>query len=697
MHPHTWFLAAGCAAASAWSQSAPTVSSTPAISSGDRPTVVVTGNPLRDPDPVQPTSVLGGTDLLLRRASSLGDTLDGLPGTSATRFGPSASRPILRGQDGDRIRLLSNAGASLDASALSFDHAVPIDPLVVERVEVLRGPAALLYGGSAVGGVINSIDNRIPTAALAGTGGVLELRAGGAADERAGSALVEGGGAGWAWHADGFVRRTGALRVPTFDVMTPEGIERRDRVANSDSHGEGGALGASRVWTDGHAGVSLDSFRSRYGVVADEAVRIRMQRDRLALGGEWRALPGWVSTLRAQASASDYRHVEIEGDGAIGTTFTHRGGDLRLEAVHRVLALPAGRLQGVWGLQAEDARFDARGEEAFVPPTRTRQWALFALESWTLSGGLELSAGWRGESVRVRSQGDGDTAASGAGAVGPAAEDQAARFGPPQQRRFTPHATSLGAAWSPAPGWRLAGHWSRSERAPTSYELFADGVHVATAAYERGDPQQVPERGRHRELSLAWSRDGAQLRLALFGSRFARYIALLPTGEAPFVDENDGTALPVYAFQGVPARLSGVEAEARWPLRRGEPRIDLGLRADALRAERSDTGEPLPRIPPRRVTLSLDAAHGPWGATLELRHAARQDRVPAQDSPTPGYTLWNLALHRSVGSPNATVLWFVRATNLGHRLAYQASTVATLRDRVPLDGRSLSVGMRAGF
>ncbi|WP_152543563.1 TonB-dependent receptor plug domain-containing protein, partial [Methylibium sp. T29] len=155
------------------------------------PPVVVTGNPLDSDGIATPNSVLAGPGLVLRRGSSLGETLSGLPGVSSSYFGPNANRPVIRGQDGDRIRVLNNAGATLDASALSFDHAVPIDPLVVERLEVLRGPAALLYGGSAVGGVVNAIDNRIPKAAIDGVGGALELRGGGAARERSAGALVE--------------------------------------------------------------------------------------------------------------------------------------------------------------------------------------------------------------------------------------------------------------------------------------------------------------------------------------------------------------------------------------------------------------------------------------------------------------------------------------------------------------------------
>ena len=204
---HTLIAAACVAALPAWAQDA-TVSA-PSQASQQ---VIVTGNPLRQADPAAPASVLSDEALAVRRSSTLGETLDGLPGVAATGFGLNASRPVIRGQDGDRIRILSNAGASLDASSLSFDHAVPLDPLVIERIEVLRGPAALLYGGSALGGVVNAIDNRIPKSPLEPLSGALELRGGGAARERALSGLVEGGADGLAWHADGFARRTTGQR-----------------------------------------------------------------------------------------------------------------------------------------------------------------------------------------------------------------------------------------------------------------------------------------------------------------------------------------------------------------------------------------------------------------------------------------------------------------------------------------------------
>ncbi len=640
--------------------------------------VLITGNPWRDESPQAATSVLQGVPLLLQRGSALGEPLDGLPGVAATYFGPNANRPVVRGQDGDRIRLLANGGASLDAASLSFDHAVPLDPLVVERVEVLRGPAALLYGGSAVGGVVNVIDNRIPDAPVGRLTGAVEGRFGGAANERSGGLLLEAGSDRFSLHADAFTRRTGDLRVPAFDRPDEDGGSTPSRrIVNSGSAAEGGALGGAWLWQGGHLGLSLDTYRNDYGTVAEADVTIGMQRDRLALAGDTRLARGPFATVRGQFAWTDYRHTEFEGD-EVGTVFRNRGQDGRLEAVQRPLTLGGGQLDGVVGLQFEHARFVADGDEAFVPTTDSRMLGVFIVERWRVGGTL-LSAGLRRESVRVHSDGD-------------APDSEEPRFGGATSRQFNPTMASLGLSQTLAPGWDLSLNLAHTERAPTAYELYANGVHVATAAFERGDPDQPLERGRHAELSLAW-RDGPhELKATTFHSRFSRYIALLPTGETS-VDE-DGGELPVYAFESVPATLRGLEFEGRWRVLDSAWRLDLGGQADLLHGDNRRDGEPLPRMAPKRLTLTADLQHGAWGLQARWRHAPSQSQVPADDSATPAWSMWDLALTWQAKTAQGQLLWFLRGTNLGDRLAYNATTTATLRPLSPLPGRSVQTGVQ---
>jgi iron complex outermembrane recepter protein len=643
-------------------------------------TVVITGNPLRSSTVDTPASVLTGPELLLRRGSTLGDTLAGTPGVAQSHFGPNASRPIIRGQDGDRIRILGNSGAGLDASSLSADHAVPIDPLAIERIEVLRGPAALLYGGSAAGGVVNVIDNRIPQRAVGPLQAVTELRLGGAARERGGAAVLELDAAGLAWHVDGFTRRTSALEVPAFNHPSSEV---RRRVVNSDAQAEGGAIGASFVGNQGHLGLSWDTYRSRYGTVVEEAVRIRMQRDKLSVAGEWRGGPqAWLQVLRGQASSQDYEHLELE-DGAVGTTFRNRGHEARVEATHRAHALGGGQLQGAFGAQLEDTRFSALGDEAFVPSTRTQQRGLFAVETWTLPNQSRYSVGLRRDTVTVASAGDEP------GAPEP-------RFGAAQTRDFSPVNASLGGAWPVGERWLVTANLARTQRAPVSYELFANGLHVATAVVERGDAGHTLERGRSRDVGLQWRHAGGLFKLAAFDNRYANYLVLLPTGE-PDVVSDEGDAFPVQAFRGVTARLRGGEVEARQRFQQGGLLWEVGAQADTVRGLNVSQGEPLPRLAPWSARAHV---HLTWGALqlrTEVQHAARQARVPRGDTATPAWTQWHLSGLWNWQAAPFKGQFFLRGTNLTDALALNAASAATVRGLSPLGGRALQAGLRVNL
>jgi len=658
--------AAVFAAASAWPQTTQTV--------------VVTGNVLGRDDIAQPASVLAGDGLVLRRAGTLGDTLSGLPGVTGSGFSPQASRPVIRGLDGDRIRMLDNGGASVDASNLSFDHAVAIDPLIVERIEVLRGPAALLYGGNATGGVVNTVHNRIPRAPIDGFAGRAEARFGGAASERAGVALLEGGAGAFAWHVDAATRTSDDLRVPRFTPLedgTP--LEPTTRVRNSAGHSSAAAVGTSWADADGFVGVSLDGLRNRYGVTVEPDVTIRMNRERLSLAGERRRLDGPFEQFEFSANRTRYRHQEIEGSGEVGTTFRSTGSELRLQGRHA----PLGGLRGALGVAGEDLRFSALGEEAFVPNTRTRSAALFAIEELDV-GALVLGAGARIERVRVASEGD----AAGADP----------RFGAASERRFSPASASLSARW-PRGAWSVSASLGHTERAPAYYELYADGVHIATGAFERGDATLGVERSRHAELGAAWSSGPHRAKASLYTTRFARYIALDATGATVDVVAEDGSveSFPEYVFRAVPARLSGFELEAQTRLLDQPWTLDLGTTLDRVRGRNSDTGEPLPRLPPLRLGLTLEAGHGAWQGGLSLRHAAAQKQVPAYDVPTPSHTLLNLWLALRAPLAGADALWFVRLDNVFDELAYNAAALRPARELSPLAGRAFSAGVRVQF
>jgi iron complex outermembrane recepter protein len=644
-------------------------------------TIVITGNPLRN-EVGAPASVLGGDALTRARSGTLGDTLSGLPGVAASGFGPQSSRPVIRGLDGDRIRLLDNGGAAVDASSLSFDHAAAIDPLVVERFEVLRGPAALLYGGNATGGVVNAIDNRVPRTALGALGGRAEVRFGGAADERAGAAVLEGGfGNGLNLHVDAAARRSSDLRVPRF---TPPGEAPRRRVANSAGDSRAGALGASWADANGFVGVAVDTYRNDYGVTVEPDVTIDMKRDRVQLVGE-RRLAGPLEQVEFNASRTRYSHQEIEGSGEVGTTFTSRGHELRVQAQHASVPLAGGTLRGVVGTQLEKLDFSALGEEAFVPGTRTRNTALFVLEQWQ-GAGFALQAGVRAERVRVASDGDA-----------PDADEP--RFGAASQRRFTPTSASLGLTWPLSKAWTLSAQLGHTERAPTYYELYANGAHVATGAFELGDASLGTERSGHVEIGAQWTQGHSKLKAQVYATRFARYIALDATGNT--VDELDEegelVSLPEYAFRGVRARLAGLEVEGRTRLAESPWTLDLVGALDLVRGSNRTSGEPLARLPPLRVKLGLEASHGPWSAAATLRHLARQPRVPATDVATDSATLVDLSVRWRQRWSAAQALWFARLDNVGDELAYNVVALRNARELSPLAGRAATLGLRVDW
>ncbi|RYX88480.1 MAG: TonB-dependent receptor, partial [Comamonadaceae bacterium] len=485
--------------------------------------VTVTGNPLGATDLVTPAASYSGQELLLRQATTIGETLVNTPGVSSTYFGPNASRPVIRGLDGDRIRILGNGGANLDVSGLSYDHAVTADPISIERIEVLRGAGALMYGGSAVGGVVNVIDNRIPREPLfdakGGVSGKADVGLATANRERGGGLLLETGTDKYALHVDVFDRRTSDVRVPLGLSCTQSGVTVvRNSICNSAASTNGGALGGSVFFDHGYLGASVSTYRNNYGTVAEDEADIRMRTDRFALEGEVRNLGGWLQSIKGQFSHSDYRHTEFDA-GAPQTTFKNRGDELRLEARHKTVNTGLGALDGVLGLQLDTSRFSADGAEAFAPYSRTRQAALFAYEELGMSWG-KLTFGARVEDVQVDSQGN----------------PTVPRFAP-ASRDFRPLSYALGALVDPDKaglknwgGWQATSNLSWTQRAPKDYELFADGPHGATGVYEVGNPAFGKEKSVNVDAGLKWKSGANTFAVSAFVNDFRNYLSLESTG-----------------------------------------------------------------------------------------------------------------------------------------------------------------------
>lgn len=604
---------------------------------------------------VQPASVLRGDDLRRRQASSLGDTLDREPGVQSGGMGPGASRPVIRGQDAPRVRVLDNGLGSMDVSTISPDHQSAVETLGATQVEILRGPATLIHGGGAIGGLVNVVTKRIPRERMQGVAGAAEVRLGGAAREYTGLVDLNGGTGGFAWHVDAFSRNAG-----DYDG-------RRGRVFNSFVESRGANFGASLVGDRGHVGLGVQVLDSFYGVPAGELARIDLDQRRYEFEGELRdPLPGF-SRIRARLGRTDYRHNEIEQSGEVATRFENNGTEGRLELAHR----PVGPFTGVLGFSGHGRRFSAVGEESFLQPVRSRGSAMFLVEE-ARAGNWRFELGGRAERERHRPD-----AASGL-----------------PGRSFSPTTWSGGATWTFMPGYSVAATLTRAQRSPAIEELYANGPHAATATFEVGDNALAKEVSRNLDFSLRKTGGAWRWKAGVYANRFRNYVFAQALGTV----DDTGAADPAGEFTLVnyrqaSARFCGFEAELAW-----RPQGPWGTRlfADAARGRLEGIGN-VPRMSPSRLGLEGSFTSGRWAAFANLLRVMRQDRIAAaQETATPGYTRLDAGLQYRVGhGGQASTTVYLQANNvLDNDIRVHTSFI---KDAAPLPGRSLIAGVRATF
>ncbi len=638
--------------------------------------------------------VLQGEALVRDMRPTIGETLARQPGVSASFFGPNASRPILRGLDAERVRILTDGIGSFDVSNTSADHAVAINPLTADRVEIVRGPAALLFGSSAIGGVVNVTDRRIAreipeefahidAAANFGT----------AARERGvGAALdVPLGKTGLVAHADGSYRKTGDYRVGGYIFSkelredaehvggeAAEEAEARGRVPNTDSRTWEAAGGLSWIGENGNFGVSIARLESNYGIPgtldlhdhdhegddheehSHDDVRLDMGQTRLDARAEV-PLFGALDRLNFRFGWADYRHHEVEPTGKIGTSFFSEALEARVELVQR----DNGGWKGASGAQIMSRRFEAVGEEAYIPLNMTDQFGLFTAQTVSL-GSLDLEAGARYENSRVRSAPVGVS------------------------RSFNALSGSAGVSIPLADDIRFAASLAYTERAPAAEELLANGAHAATGTFELGNPDLVKERSLGAEAVVRGRGAGWRFEVSGFFNRFYDFIYLSPTG-----GQADG--LPVFAYLQDGARHWGFEAEGGVTLFEtdGGTRFEATGLADFVRADILGGKGPAPRIPPLRLVGGLEVNGGLFGGRLEVEHATKQDRAATYESRTPGWTMVSLSASWSpFGRDNPTAL-VASVNNIFDVDARRHSSL--LKDYAPLPGRDFRLGARFSF
>jgi iron complex outermembrane recepter protein len=669
--------------------------------------IVVTAPYVRELDILAGTAVLTGADLARDIRPQIGDTLARLPGVSATSFAPGASRPVLRGFQGERVRVLTDGIGTIDVSNTSADHAVTIDPLTAERVEVLHGPAVLLFGSQAIGGAVNVLDRRIPRAVP--TEPVhFDLLAtyGSADDERSVGGGIDFplGTGGLVLHLDGSYRNTNdreiggfllspELRAEQLEIAAEERAEGhldeateaeelanfRGVIPNSATETTTAGFGAAYIGERGNLGFSVSLFDSDYGVPTrpgaghghgeegeeeeggeegEELVTIGLEQIRADLRGEVE-VGGFIDRIRVRLGYADYEHTEFEGD-EVGTLFLTEGLEGRLELAQA----DRNGWRGASGVQFFTRDLVSIGAEAFIPDNQTDQLGLFTLQEFDLGQfGIEGAARYERTDVSSRPVG--------------------------VERGFNAFSAALGASYNLSPRVRIGANVSRAERAPAAEELFSNGPHIATQAFEVGDPTLSKEKSWGAELYARAETADYKLSASLYANWFDDYIFQADTGE----EEDD---LPVRQYLQADARYYGFELEGSATLYRADGlRIVGDVVTDYVRATIRDGGGPVPRIPPFRALAGLEAQSTNLEGRIEVEYVAEQDRVAAFETPTDDFTLLNASVAwRPFGRRNGTALIFSANNILDVDARRHASFT---KDFVPLAGRDLRVSLRATF
>ena len=653
--------------------------STLALAAQDKPaapeklkTVVVKGTAIGgEVTAVTPTLILSSADLDRLSQSNIGDLLADLPGVVSSYFGPNAGRPVIRGLDGDRLKITQNGVNSLDASSSSPDHAVSVDPLAIREAQVLRGPAALLYSTSILGGVINLVDARIPDQRLAQRQSVVG-RIGSVDGLRSAGVLAEGSVGSFSYHVDGFDKSTDDLRTPV------------GRIADTSADNRGAGVGVSYLTSNGYVGLSYSGLDSTYGV-AEQDISIGLRQRRWDLAGKAEVAGSVVRSLAYRVGAADYAHTEFEA-GAPGSTFSNDGWDGRLD----VELVKIGSVEGVVGLQASRFDFGVVGDEAFLPDTRNSAMATFGSFVQTLAPDQRLRYGFRVEHAQVDA-----SAWTHAGALGvnPAADSAS----------FTPASFAFAWAKDLNPSWTSTINLTRTERAPNFQELFADGPHIGTDAYEVGNRDLGKEQGFGLELELAKVRGAVSGSFSVYYNRFSSFIALQRNGFGPNIggggpDYSSGGAdeLARYDFTSVPADFFGSEVKVNFQFV-DTPVSKLGLEwyGDFVRASNSDTSEALPRISPGRIGAALHGLESGWTWRLDATYHFAQNHTAPEETRTAGFTMVGASLAHPIKFAQLDGQFTLRAINLLDQEARNASSF--IKGALPMPGRGVEAGLRLNF
>jgi iron complex outermembrane receptor protein len=656
---------------------------------------VVVSAPLAEKDTpsVGTMTVLTAEALATQAGNTLGGTLEKELGMSNQSFGPGVGSPVIRGQAGPRVRVLQNGVGANDVSTLSPDHANGVEPMLAERIEILRGPATLRYGSGAIGGVVNVIDNRIPsTAQEKWLGGAFEQRYHSVADENASTLKLEGGKGIVAYHLDGFYRGQGIMHIGGAAIDEPaarasdpalEGVYPLHNsygvIDNTNARGKGGTVGVSLVGDPGFAGVAVNHLENNYGIPPDGTgsppVRIELRQTKYDFQSEWKTPFTWAESVRTKFGYTDYQHTEFQG-GIAGTVFTNKAYESRLELAHK----PLGPLTGTWGFQSVNSDFQAIGLETLIPHSNIDTYGLFAVESADI-GKVTLDFGLRGEHQSTSPQDLGYVS-----------------------RNYTLVSGSASALWKINERHQLSLAFTQSQRAPHIQELYSKGVHDATHSYELGDANLNKEIAYNLDLAYRFKADWVKAEFSLFHNWVSDYIYQQRTGGVFNEDTQafeayctaPGACLPVIKSRQGDATFKGFESKLVFPLMENHyGLVDLTLFGDYTRGEFVN-GNNVPRMPPLRYGFQLDYVKSAWSANLRLTRAEPQNNPGPFDTDTPGYVLLGAGAQYEVNNFHpATLLLFARGSNLLNETVRNSTSY--LRNFAPEPGRGAEIGIRMSY
>lgn len=652
--------------------------------------MITTAIHVRSSETALPVTVLANDALHNAVKATLGDTLSSQPGINNASFGPAVGQTVIRGQQGRRVMNLTNGLPNADASGNSADHAMTVEAILANAIEVLRGPSTLLYGGGAIGGVVNVIDRRIATAVPNAPAVVFETRHDTAADLQTFVGSADFATSNLVWHVDALQREWNDLDIPDLAIDPAYLEEEHDKVINTQGYipNSGGkteswTLGSSWVAENGYIGLALSQLENNYGLPSgahshaheedalateeteEENVSIAMERDRYDLQTAWQNLHPWLENLDYKLSYTDYAHAELEGPGVVGTRFSNKSWQQRLQLSHSEFA----GFHGVLGLQDSQEEFGAVGLESFIPLTDIDSKGIFLVEDYHFPAvTIELGARLNHDDYSPQQH---------------AAPD----------RDFATSSLSASALWDFNEPLTFGLSVAASERAPSIEELYSNYglsdpeacvIHFATGACEVGSIDFNEEKSINTDFTVYLNYAEFNATLTLFYNDFADYIGQITTGM-------EAGGFPVREYQQVDARFTGVELDASYQL---NDLVSLRLFGDSMRGKFDQSGD-VPRMPPARVAFEVNLAAEDWTAYLTLLHAADQDKPGNFEIATDGYNRIDAGVDYTLDSENGELLLFLKGRNLGNEEIRLASSY--LRGFAPEAGRSMEVGMRYRF